>query len=625
MNDRNRPRKPPSYNYFIVSTWFPFCPGKQMEKLLTDYPTDLSAHAVMLKEFFSALFDPRDTVYIYPRLRPDSPLTARSGLNPDDLPTEGRVVSRRPSSTTTKTLARLHELNAQGYDIYYCVNPLIHPRRCQKGVLMARNILIEMDHSSMDIQLEMLERFKSNIVSATYSGSRSLHMIVKLDPPLWNPYRVGRMMVPRLMKGETSARWPQFVDLANRWISRFGMLGQTIDNRAAKDYARLSRVPGFLHAGTGIVSTLEHLDRYMSWDWKNEVEDEINQICEPSDEELEDRHQMLEAGLSEYDRDRICGRDVLFPEVVPQSSIPKPRGGSNSQKEGVKPVSGAEGKALEPSPSLGGTRGFDRLVCDTSTTNVMYTRPPKSFLDDIEDYERLIHTGLPGRGTRMKYHKVVFTVARIFNWTEERLATEWRHIIEINPEGTDKTPDVAAASLLGDWRANKRHTLYLPDVTKLPEFDQGKMGLLKSRLGSMGCNEPRKAARIIAGVILPLIQKIPRQCINGTTGIKSIKLQEAANIRGESRGYRQTWEWMQKVGIVACTNKKYMPGSQIRTYWVNIPVVIWLCNYRTEELVWSAVTRNIWPELSRMRVVNDGAGDCWSEIPEMHSAGWVFA
>ncbi len=581
-----------------------------MELISTDYSTNLHAHAVLLKEFFSTLFNSRDTVYIYPRLRPNSPLTIRSGLIADESPTEGRVVSRKPSSTNTKTLARLHELNAQGYDIYFCVNPLIHPRRCQKSVLMARNILIEMDESSMDIQLEMLKIFKSNIVSATYSGGRSLHMIVKLDLPLWNPNRVGRMMVHRLKKGETSARWPQYVDLANRWISRFGMLGHTVDYRAAKDYARLSRVPGFRHAGTGVVSTLEHLDRNMSWDWKNEIEAEDNQECEPTVEEVDLRHRMREAGLSEYDRDRICGRDVLFPEVVnTQSSIPKPRGGSSSQKEGVNDVSGAEGRALEPSPRLGGTEGLYGLDRNTSTTNVMSTSTRKSFIDDIEDYDRLIQTGLPRRGTRMIIHKVVFTVARIFNWTEERLATEWRHIIEINPEGTDKTPEVAAASLLGDWRANRNHSLYLPDVTKLPEFDQGKIGVLETRLGGMGCKEPRKAARIIAKVILPIIQKIPRQCVEGTAGIKSIKLQEAANIRGTSRGYRQTWEWMQSAGIVICTNKKYMPGSQIRMYWVNIAAVLWLCGFRTDELDWGAVARNVWPELSRMHVVNDLAGD----------------
>lgn len=583
-----------------------------MESSNIDYSTDLPAHAEMLKEFFSALFDPRDTAYIYPRLRPHSPLTIRSGLNPDELPTEGRVVSRRPSSMNTKTLARLHELNATGYDIYFCINPLIHPRRCQKGVVLARNILVEMDESDMDTQMEMLERFKSNIVSATYSGGRSLHMIVRLNPPLWNPNRVGRMMVPWLKEGETSARWPQYVDLANRWISRFGMLGQTIDTRAAKDYARLSRVPGFLHAGTGVVSTLEHLDRNMSWDWKNEVDAEYNQDCEPTDEELEERHQMQEAGLSEYDRDRICGRDVLFPEIVnAQSSNPRPMGGDNGKKEGVNGVSGAEGKALKPSPRLGGTEGLIGLNINTSGTSVVHTSPQRSFLDDIDDYERLIKAGLPGRGTRMKMHKVMFSVARIFNWSEELMESEWREIIDANPKpkGTDKDVDEAVKSLLGDWRANKKYVLYLPDLRGLPDIDGERAKILEARLVGRGCKESRKAARIVAKVILPLIKSLPRQCRLGTVGIQSRALREATHIRGHSRGYKDLWDWMQKVGIVACKNDEYVPKIRTRQYRINIPLVLWLCGFRTEELVWSPVPSNFWPELSRMRVVNDVAGD----------------
>lgn len=576
-----------------------------MELIQTDYSTNLPAHAEILKEFFSALFDPKDTVYIYPRLRPDSPLTARSGADPDELPTEGRVVSRRPSSMNTKTLARLHELNSQGYDIYFCVNPLIHPRRCQKGVVLARNILVEMDESDMETQMEMLERFRSNIVSATYSGSRSLHMIVKLDPPLWNPNRVGRMMVPRLKKGETSAKWPQYVDLANRWISRFGMLGETVDTRAARDYARLSRVPGFLHAGTGVVSTLEHLDRYMSWDWEEEVKADNNQEYEPTVEELDMRHQMLEAGLSEYDRDRICGRDVLFPELKDKDKNVDEEKADNSFHISIK-----ETEYGEP-PVLGETGGLIGLNTKTSRTSVVRKQPQRSFLDDMDDYETLVRVGLPGRGTRMKMHKVVFSMARVFNWSEDRLVKEWRKIIEANPKpnGTDKNVDDAIKSLLGDWRANKEYVLYLPDMRRLPDINDDRAKILESRLIGMGCKEPLKAARIVARVILPLIKSLPRQCRLRTVGIRSEALRNAVHIRRHTRTYKDLWEWMQSVGIVTCKNDEYVPKIRTRQYGINIALVLWLCGFRTEELVWDAVARNIWPELSHMRVINDVTGD----------------
>lgn len=568
-----------------------------MEQIHNDYSTDLKAHAELLREFFSALFGPRDVVHIYPRLRPGSPLTIRSGLDPDELPSEGRVVSRRPSSTTTKTLARLHELNAQGYDIYFCVNPLVHPRRCQKAVLMARNILVEMDESGMDVQMGMLGRFKPNVASAVNSGGKSLHMVVRLNPPMWNPNRISRRFIPALEEGHTSARWPLYVDLACRWIASFGMLGHSIDNRAAKDYARLSRVPGFLHAGTGAVSTLEHLDAKASWDWRAETEGDA-EPPEPTVEEMDAYLDILEAGVPEHVKERIWGLDVLFPDVVRAT---RPLTGETSSPAVSCRIQKSKDKPPSPTPSP------PRVghIINTSTTNVVRTTPQRSFLDDLDEFERLLRTGLPGRGTRMRLHKVVFTAARVFGLKEERVEAKWRSVIEANPEGTDKEPDKAVASLLGDWRANKGFRLYLPDVTKLPTIDKGKTGQLEARLGEMGCPEPRKAARIVTRVVLPVIRKVPRQCIGGTAGIKSTMLREAANIRGESRGYRRTWEWMQEAGIVGCTNGKYSPGSQTRMYRVNIPLILWLYGYRTEELDWSKAEWHPWPKLAKMVVVND--------------------
>ncbi len=577
-----------------------------MDRFHNPYANDLQSHARLLKDFFSALFGPNDTVYIYPRLRPGSPLTIRSGLIADELPTEGRVVSRKPSSTNTKTLARLHELNAQGYDIYFCVNPLIHPRRCQKGVVLARNILIEMDHSEMETQREMLERFKSNIVSAACSGRRSLHMIVKMNPPLWNPNLVGRMMVSKLKKGETSARWPQYVDLANRWIARLEMLGHAIDNRVAKDYSRLSRVPGFLHAGAGMVSILEHLDAGASWDWKAEVEEDA-EAEEPTEEEMEAYFETREAEVPESVKDRIWGRDVLFPDVsISQESTVKCE--SISQKQNSICLFRKKAESFEESINLKESNLNIRDLINTSTTNVVRNQFQKSFLDEIEEYERLKQTGLPGRGTRMIFHKVVFTAARVFGWDEEQLKEEWRGVIEANLKATDKRVDEAVESIMGDWHANKKFKIYIPNLARLPEMIPSRATMLEKRLGHMGCREPKKGGRIIQRVLLPTIQSLPGQCGQGKVGIQSTRLQSAVHARGESRGYRSTWEWMQESKIVECTDLKYQRGRQTRTYWINIPLVLWLCGYRTDELDWSVVPSNFWPELSRMRVVNDNIG-----------------
>jgi hypothetical protein len=225
----------------------------------------------------------------------------------------------------------------------------------------------------------------------------------------------------------------------------------------------------------------------------------------------------------------------------------------------------------------------------------------------MDDFENLTRAGLPGRGTRMIMHKIAFSMARVFNWSEDWLAAEWRRIIEANPKpkGTDKTSDEAVKSLLGDWQAHKEYALYLPDLRGLPDINDERAMILGSRLIGMGCKEPLKAVRIVARVILPLIKTLPRQCRLGTVGIRSTELRNAAHIRGHTRGYKDLWDWMQSVGIATCKNDEYVPKIRTRQYGINIALVLWLCGFRTDELVWGAVAKNIWPELSRMQVVDD--------------------
>ena len=201
------------------------------------------------------------------------------------------------------------------------------------------------------------------------------------------------------------------------------------------------------------------------------------------------------------------------------------------------------------------------------------------------------------------------------------MAREWRRIIKRNPEATVESVKSAVRDMLLAWKATDGVRIYLPDVSKLPDLDDAKRGVLETRLVGMGCREPRKAARIVARVLLPLIKSLPRQCRQGTVGIQSTDLRNAAHIRGHTRGYKDLWDWMQKVAIVACKNHDYVPDSRTRQYGVNIPLIVWLCGYRTEDLEWSPVPSNFWPELSRMRVINDGARYFGAAESILHSTG----
>lgn len=562
-----------------------------------DYSQDLKAHAAMLAGFFPALFRERDTVHIFPLLRKDSPLTPEipesecSSVWDTVLPDAEKTFSRRPGSTTTKTLEELHRLNRMGYDIYFCVNPLACSYRCQKTVRLARNILLEVDDVNLGLNghLDIFRPYKGYVATAVYSGRRSLHMIVRLDPWLWNKACVH----PKHAYGlkETPHAWPEFVDLADRWIVRFKLDDYIIDP-VARDYSHLSRVPGFIHAGTGNPVTFEHVNLNAGWNWKKDDLD-IYKDYEPSVEEMDEYFAKQEA-KHEGMKNGPC-------------RVTRAEGDCH----GVVAGRTAEGFVDEHRPSTG--HGGNPPTCEdtartgrkevrTSTTIVVRRT---SFLDDIKQFQGLLQHGLPGRGMRMKMHKVAFTVARVFTWTNATLAKKWRQVIQRNPGATDKTVDQAVDAILGDWEANADFNVFLPNTASLVDLSKQQMATLTDRLDGMACPDVEKATRIIVKVLLPLVKTLPRQCESGTVNIKSANLRDATNIRG-NRGYASIWMWMQDAHIVTCTDPSYVEGRRTRQYRVNIPLVIWHAGYKTDQLDWgvaaSCQSERVNAESSKLRL-----------------------
>lgn len=558
-----------------------------------DYSQDLKAHAELLAGFFGSLFKPGETVHIVPVLR-----GGRRGA--DGLPKAGRTFSRRAASTSTRNLADLHALNRAGYDVFFCLNPLCHTRRCQRAVVAARHILVEMDRSGFDTQRIMLQAHGGSIAAAVHSGGKSIHMLVRLAPPVRSPNRLGWRTLSRLKRGSTSAPWPLYRRMADWWISVFAAAGHPVDERAARDYARLTRVPGFRHAGTGAVAAVERVDPLAKWDWRKALaDDEEEGDCGETSDDLAARHADLEAIAKWGHAVAWRGSNVLFPELLDGASS-----SSSPQSPQKRAAGGAGAPALDmgrlprghsPSPPSApvGTAGSVEPVCDPSGTIAVRSTARTHFLDDLERFGQLRSSGLPGRGTRMRLHKVAFTAARVFGWPEDRLAAEWRAVIRRNASATDKTEEEAAASIVGDWRANRGRTLYLPDLARLPALGGGNMAAMGERLERMGCPDPSKAVRIITRVVLPLIRTVPAQCLRGTANILAADLRDATNVRG-NRGYATLWAWMQKAGIVDCKDRRYRYGckaSRPRRYRVNVPIVLWLCGYRTADLVWGRAKR----------------------------------
>ena len=577
-----------------------------MEKLLTDYSTNLEADGVMLKGFFSILLSPDEKVLLVPGLNKDrfKALCADLGDWPKEIggrkttyyDKETRSIqprrylnpfSRSPASSSTRNLAALHEINRQGYDIYFAINPMSCRRRCQKTVTLARHILIESDINDIETQLRFLGEYEANIVSAVHSGGKSIHCLVRLAPPRLHPGVVGWRDAYRLGKGETKAPWADYRQMGDYWIAEANKHGIGIDAGAAHDHARVSRVPGFLHGKTGRRAEVVRLNPSASWDWRDSKGSSILSIYE-----------------NQNDDDSFS---ILNPKTESFCELGETLGDLKETRENREPATTNVVRKISPYGQ--------------------YPHPETSYLDALDDFDRLRKNGLPGRHTRRSKHRTLFEAARVYRWSILQMAREWRRIIKRNPEATVESVKSAGRDMLLAWKATVGVGIYLPDVTRLPDLDDAKREVLQTRLVGRGCKEPRKAARIVARALLPLIKSLPRQCRLGTVGIRSEALRNAVHIRGQSRGYRGLWGWMQKVGIATCKNTEYMPGSRTRQYGVNIPLVIWLSGFRTEELDWSTVPRNFWPELSRMRVVNDvtggGAVERYPDFEQLLAGGGI--
>jgi hypothetical protein len=600
-----------------------------MQENQPDYSTNLVAHAAMLAEFFTTLFDPRDQVLILPGLDEvrykalcvdlgDHPneIAGRETIYPDHK--AGRLMPRRfldpftrsPTSTRTTNLTYLHELNRHGYGIYFAINPVLGRRRCQKAVLMAKHILIESDNSDVETQMGFLDVFEKNVVSSVHSGGKSIHHLIRISPFRWNPHRVrSQKAAMALPKGDTKAPWQEYRDMADYWVAMASAVGVKADVDVAHDHARVSRVPGFLHQVTGKVSTMLRLNPTASWYWREALAEwKDGEEDEAEDEDVEAHRAEREASLGEGVKDMLNGDDGLFPELSPFGRGRQPWWEETKQADhGCMAETGRQADL--------GVLKEDLEVCETTTTNVVrstckmvqFETLGTSFLDAVEHFEQLKRYGLPGRHTRRSRHRTLFETARVFGWNETRMAEEWENVIRRNSTATVETVDGAVENMLAAWNASPDVGLYLPNLTRLPEIDQGHMAKLEVYLVGLGCREAHKASRIIAKVILPVITNLPRQCMNGTVGIRSTNLRDVTNIRGCPRGYKDVWLWLQAVGFVTCTNPRAVPGVQTRKYRVNVPLVLWACGFRTKELDWSKTARNFWPEISRLRVVDYAA------------------
>ncbi len=420
-------------------------------------------HAEMLAEFFTTLFGPDERVHIFPMLAGGRDKFMEK-INDIDEYVGGKQVkywgydwednnsetmniqkwvpikvtkpfSRKASSKSTKIIPHLRALSDLGYDMFFCINPLSCQNRCQLTVQKASHILLECDAPDIPVenQFELLMKHKDVFASITFSGSKSLHALLQIDPPLWNPNRLKWQQLRYIDKNKKTPDWTEYLEISQYLIDQLAKDGLPVDRPAANDYTRLSRLPGYLNWKTGNLSEIRYLnpkalfsvDCYksdMAWD------NDFGSFCMPNDVP----NDVLEAD--------ILDNDVLFKDIIPISV---------SGNESENGLSGLRG---------GGLVKRKRKV-NTATTNVMHIRNPKSqkktFLDDLKQYDNLKINGIQSRHMRLNLHPIMFRVSRLLGMTEDEMIGEWRNIVSINPCNIGFSVDKAIEDFMKGYQKGK--------------------------------------------------------------------------------------------------------------------------------------------------------------------------
>jgi hypothetical protein len=332
-----------------------------------------------------------------------------------------------------------------------------------------------------------------------------------------------------LLGVDTTVDLPQFERKANALEALAKREGVNPDPNVLKNFASLVRCPGFRHSLTDRMARLIHV--------------RSGSVPSPS-----------EAG----DVDGAHWKGIIEVETGKKGAE---RGKTGVSVEEARPE-GETGNPMLQAPDTVGT----------------------SFLDDLDQYERLITEGIPARHRRVGLHRVMFSAGRLWGWLndEDRLREEWRSVLSIHPHNIRCSIEQGVEDIVRHAGEAGGFKFHLPCARALPDLDHRRVTVLQERLQAEGRPDSVSASRIIARVLYPVIRRCPGACINGTAAVRSRDMQLASvNLR-----YKPAVGWLETHNIMVVANRSYTPGIRSRLYRINVPLVLWLLGFRTADLVW---------------------------------------
>ena len=175
------------------------------------------------------------------------------------------------------------------------------------------------------------------------------------------------------------------------------------------------------------------------------------------------------------------------------------------------------------------------------------------------------------RGERRKLQTTLIACRKIYNASDDQLLEKFTQILKhpasrIGVKVEEAIKDFKAHLKKSSIKGNQR----LPDLKSLIIPDDALESLTR-QFKAKGYIRPVQTAKVILHVILPLLQKLPIQCLNGQVGIKS---QDVGRVAGSR--YRKAVMQDVNARYIVVEKKKAIPKVQTDKYFVNVHKVIYM-------------------------------------------------
>ena len=528
-------------------------------------------------------------------------------------------------------MGKLLLLNALGWDVYGCPNPILYRCRIQRAIPAVHNLVAESDDASLEEQEKAVRKMHGIVGAVVFSGNRSYHQYFRLRSPIVNPHVVtpdeldGMKHSVTLTGGRTVTGWHvvQSMKRANKLppipVEPFRyaadlLRGLILERGGIRlcpstlfNFSCLSRVPGFVHTGSGGLARLISVDA--------DAAVYGNSLCEPDD-----------VRYSPFWRKELG---------IPDEEVFPPKHGDRSDRSAATPSSledighydptiedeeGPEtGNRTDPHaqpPTENSQGGETSIPVNTIGTTKCRSVPSRTFLDDLSDFEELQTIGIQSRGTRRSIHKLMIKVALIRGWVRHdpngkkitldanRIADEWRTVLLLSGGSIGCTVEEGCADIIREIGARNRGSLNghvrfgALDCTKLPDLDPERRKNLRERVRRLMSDEARHSglppadrrmrstatgiANVVADVLYPKIRSLPVQCM---TGMLAVPAREMRN-KCPGANYAPIREWLHRLNLMRQTRGASQIAGLTRLYWINAPLIVWLLGFGNDELTW---------------------------------------